>query len=99
MMAKKRTMIFVLTVVCMFSLMITTSCKGCFGDENTSSGITVEQDTYNVEYGESFIVPEATHQNGGTLDDGTITAKAYDADGNEIAIDYGTCFFEKEQTK
>ena len=51
MMAKKRTMIFVLTVVCMFSLMITTSCKGCFGDENTSSGITLEQDTYNVEYG------------------------------------------------
>ena len=41
MMAKKRTMIFVLTVVCMFSLMITTSCKGCFDDENTSSGITV----------------------------------------------------------
>ena len=99
MMAKKRTMIFVLTVVCMFSLMITTSCKGCFGDENTSSGITVEQDTYNVEYGESFIVPEATHQNGGTLDDGTITAKAYDADGNEIAIDYGTCFFEKGTNK
>ena len=52
--------------------------------------IWVEQDSYTVEYGEIFIGPQATCSTGDE-----VTVRAYDSEGYEVFIEYGTCTFEK----
>ena len=59
-----------------------------------SAEIWVEQDSYTVEYGEIFIVPQATCSTGDE-----VTVRAYDSEGYEVFIEYGTCTFEKGENK
>ena len=59
-----------------------------------SAEIWGEQDSYTVEYGEIFIVPQATCSTGDE-----VTVRAYDSEGYEVLIEYGTCTFEKGENK
>jgi len=80
--------IFVSVVLALTVLGIMAGCR------KKGAQILLDQESYTVEYGETFIVPYATCTTGEE-----VIVTAYDADGYEVPVEYGTCYFEKGENK
>lgn len=72
-------------------LAIAVTAAGCFGPTDS---ILLEQDSYTHEYGEIFLVPTAECTNG--LE---VTVQIFDANGEEIPVEYGMATLELGEYK
>lgn len=84
-MTKKLLMVLALVLAIAFT------AAGCFGPKDS---ILLEQDSYTHEYGELFLVPYAECTNG--LE---VVVQIFDADGEEIPVEYGMATLELGEYK
>ena len=94
-MNKKKTLWICLGILAALIVAAVTSIAIFIIGRNTSTvEIFLEEESYTVEYGDIFVVPMAYSSTGEE-----VSVAAYDADGYEVDINYGTCNFEKGENK